>query len=481
MKLYGADYFTEDEFIKLDGLIHKGTYVFTSGPPKHAYDEELMTFEESPENLEYTNAQTNSTQPFEPFKKEKIVVSEEQIPSPSSSEANDPHLRMDGTPNATSPEASSDGETAPPIISPSEVAPMFDFSESTAPSSFKPSEPKPQPPTSNGLPPGITQQQLDEARAMQAGMTKAGNKSRPKYDRHEETGSESAWTEDFPSEPAMVEEAYPSPAPSERDTRISTWASDVNAQQPPAPQIESPMPSKTAVDPSTLVEQFVKLHGRNPKSLNDFYQPNNPAHYSNKPDSIASSTKTSKTTKTTKTTNVAPKVGLKLGSTYVAQNSQFKSSHILVDVKAGDHIKVVKYVSGIHWLGTNVRTNSSGQFSEEIFKAQVAQKRPVSQAPFETASVAPSVTSSNVRNGLENVEGANAAEWDDVSTTSRPRPAQAAPSRPSMGGGLAASRFSVAEPKFQPPQGPSNQQITAAMKQEFGKMVDDKVLCSFAF
>jgi hypothetical protein len=487
LKLYGADYFTEAEFIKIDGLIHKGKYVFTSGPPKHAYDEELMTFEESPDEMKPINVQTNSIHSFEPSKKEAIVASEEQIPSPSLSEGTDSHFRMDGTPNATSAEASSDEETAPPTTSSAEIAPMFDFSESNAASSIKPPEPKPQPETSNGLPPGITQKQLDEARAMQAEMTKAGKKGRPKYDRQADPISDSARAEDFPSEPTTVEEACPSPAPSERDTRISTWASEVNAQQSSSPQIASPTPTKQPVDPAVLFEQFVKVQGRQPKNLNDFYQPNNPGHYSNKPGSVASNTtnKTSKTAKTTRTTNVAPKNGLKLGSAYVAQNSQFKSSHILVDIKAGDYIRVNKFVSGIQWLGTNLRTNSSGQFSEEIFKAPITRKKSVPQKPVETASTAPSVTSSAIHNGLENVEGVNAAEWDDVPVSSRHKPAPPATARPALGGGLASSRFSVLadreEPKPQTPQGPSNQQITAAMKMEFGKMVDEKVYCSLAF
>ena len=122
---------------------------------------------------------------------------------------------------------------------------MFDFSEPTGTSSAKPSEPSPQPQTSNGLPPGITQKQLDEARAMQASMTKAGKKGRPKYDRHEEPTSEPAWAADSP-EQTMVGDAYPSPAPSERETRISDWASEVNAQQSSTPQISSPVPTKVA-------------------------------------------------------------------------------------------------------------------------------------------------------------------------------------------------------------------------------------------
>lgn len=482
LKLYGADYFTEEEFIKIDGLIHKGRYVFTSGPPKHMYDmEELMSFDESPEEMKPINVQPNSIQSFESSKKDVVVESDEHIPSPNSSESTDIHLHMEETPHTTSAEASSDDETAPPpTTSPAEAAPMFDFSEPTSNSSIEQSEPKPQPQTSNGLPPGITQQQLDEARSMQAAMTKAGQKTRPKYSRHEEPKSEPAWGEDLPSEPPKVEEAYPSPAPSERDTRISDWASEVNAHQPTSRQIASPAPAKKPIDLAPLVEQYVKLNGRKPKSINDVYQPNNPAHYSNRPGSVisATSTKTSKNVKTTKTTKtkIAAKNGLTLGSTYIAHNSQFKSSHVVIDVKAGDHIKVHKYVSGIMWVGRNLRTNLEGQFSEEIFKASPTQDKTEPQKPAENASVAPSVTSSTIRNGLENVEGLNAAEWDEV-PVARQKPAAPAPVRPAFVNGLASSRFSVPAGKEEPkPQAPPIQQaITPDVETEVRRVLGEKV------
>ncbi|KAF7934626.1 uncharacterized protein EAE98_002671 [Botrytis deweyae] len=36
--LYGAEYFTEDEWVKIDALLHKGKYVFTNGPQKQLQD-----------------------------------------------------------------------------------------------------------------------------------------------------------------------------------------------------------------------------------------------------------------------------------------------------------------------------------------------------------------------------------------------------------------------------------------------------------
>ncbi|KAF7959415.1 hypothetical protein EAE96_001034 [Botrytis aclada] len=36
--LYGAEFFTEDEWVKIDALLHKGKYVFTNGPQKQLTD-----------------------------------------------------------------------------------------------------------------------------------------------------------------------------------------------------------------------------------------------------------------------------------------------------------------------------------------------------------------------------------------------------------------------------------------------------------
>jgi hypothetical protein len=479
--LYGADYFTEDEFVKIDGLLHKGKYVFTSGPRNYIHDEELMSFEESKEEVKTMNGNSNSIQSLEPSKNDITVIMEEQIPSRSSSEGADSPFQSDEAPIATSAETSSDEGTSPPTSSNAKDAPLFDASEPTSTIPAKPCEPKTQPQVINGLPPGITQEQLDEARAMQAEMTKAGKKTRPKYEHYDEPVSEQTWTEDV----AQVEEAYQSPAPSERDNRISSWAFEVNTQQSAAsPDIESPAPMKKSIDPVVLQEEFVRIHGREPKNINDFYQPNNPNHYSNRPISRASNV-TTKTAKTANTTKAASKIVLKItpGSTYIAQSAQAKTSQIVLDIRAGDHIRATKFVSGIMWVGTNLRNNQQGQFSENIFRKSIAT--PESDPPkqvAETTSFAPSVTSSSIRNGPENAECRHAAKWDEVPIKSRPKPAATPVTvRPALGGGLASSRFSILAAREEPePQVSSKQlEITHAMKKEFGKMVDEKVLYLF--
>ena len=120
-----------------------------------------------------------------------------------------------------------------------------------------------------------------------------------------------------------------------------------------------------------------------------------------------------------------------------------------------------------------------GQFSEEIFKrAAITLKSEPPKPMVESATIARSVTSSSIPNGLENVEGMNAAEWDEVPVKSHSKPAAPTPVRPALGGGLASSRFSVLADREEPtPQSATKQQeITDAMKKEFGKMVDKKVL-----
>ena len=127
-------------------------------------------------------------------------------------------------------------------------------------------------------------------------------------------------------------------------------------------------------------------------------------------------------------------------------------------------------------MGSNSRTKLTGQFSENIFKKAAGAIRFETAKPVQNSIVSPNVTSSSIRNGLENVEQTNADEWDEVPMRSTSRPAAApAPVRPVLGG-LASSRFSTLadrdESKYQIP---AKNEITLAMKKEFGKMVDEKV------
>jgi hypothetical protein len=516
--LYGADYFTEEELIKIDGLIHKGKYVFTSGPPSNILEEPLMTFEESKEETE----SQGQVQPVELLKETKVnnvVVTEEQVSSPSSEQADSIESRT-RSPNETSAETSDEDSGLPPPPSTKEETPMFDFSEAATPAAGiltadtsaadipaagtqAKVEPQlePRPRTENGLPPGTTQEQLDEIRAFNATLTKAGKKSRPKYKPEpveEEEEYPPVWGEDF-AEPPVDEQSYPSPAPNEREARISSWAKEVSVG-PQSPPLQAPTPSRAppaAPIVEVLAEQFIRAHGRPPKVLNDFYQPNNPEHNPKCSDSRAS-LRTSKTSKSVKSVaksvveqasstsngNSPPsKLSIEPGKIYTAQSSVSKKG-IRFEVRSGDHIKVIKYVSGIMYIGVNLRSKEHGQFPETIFKRTAGATKGDSlieqQRSLAKARAVAQMAAAPTKHGLDEVENVNAAEWDEESII-RPRTtAPVAPSnssRAALGGGLAASRFSVlADSETQSLNSDAQQrEFTPEMAREFGKIINDKV------
>jgi hypothetical protein len=220
LKLYGAEYFTEDEWIKIDDLIHKGNYVFTNGPPSNLLD--LMSFGDE------KTVQDPQKQASRPHKQEPVVAVQELSP-PSSN--GDMTSQNSETPNETS--ESSNGDALLTTSS----RPMFEFSDTTTTLSTMPTE---QPVTR--LPPGITQEQLDIARSMAASMTKAGGK--PKREQYTPINgyASSNWTE-------TVTE-YASPAPAERENHIISWASEVDAAEAAAlvqdAAAKTPLPTEAA-------------------------------------------------------------------------------------------------------------------------------------------------------------------------------------------------------------------------------------------
>lgn len=61
--LYGAHYFTEEEWIKFDSLLHKGRYVLSDGPASNILDAPLMTFEESKDDIKDTVVEIHRMNP----------------------------------------------------------------------------------------------------------------------------------------------------------------------------------------------------------------------------------------------------------------------------------------------------------------------------------------------------------------------------------------------------------------------------------
>jgi hypothetical protein len=525
--LYGAAYFTEDEWIKIDGLIHKGQYVFTRGPQDNVLEEELISFEGSIEEKAQFNVQIHANQSFDAIKADHIEVMERPIPSPTSSEPANSTDCPPETPNGTSIEASSDDE--PTQTQAAGLAPMLDWAsemETSMPNEpvETPTRPTPQIPAAGGLALGYTQAQLDEVKAFNAGLTKAGKKSRPQYTKEEESYSSPESSEDVASSEQTNEDVYPSPTPSQQETRIQSWASQVKTQEPSVPQSVPPNPSKDTPQPKitslndpnakAAVEAFTKIYGRKPRSIGDIYQPKNPEFVSPEKRPISrTSNATSKTarsisvskaivarpstastttiTTTTATTTKGPKPDPRLqpGKTFIAQSAFEKSSKICIDVRPGDNIKIIKHVSGIMHYGLNQNTHQTGQFPESIFtlppgvknkqEALLEQQRALAATKRSNQvalrNSAPSVSTSN---GLDRFEGMNAAEWEDVSVVSRRAAQTPAPAKKPVGG-LSASRYAVLADEDEPRAKREEETSSGISKEEVARLFDEKA-CSLS-
>lgn len=394
----------------MDGLIHKGSYVWTRGPQPNILDEELMTFDDYPDTIFPSTDQ-----------KKTVVVTERQIPTPISEEPS--HNPPESSPHEISVEAFAD--EAQPTESPKER-----------------STPAPLPPN-GGLALGYTQAQLDEVKAFNANLTRAGQKTKPKY-----TNTPSVENV-FPSPEWSQNGENDSPTSAEQESRIHSWASEVNADDP-VPVVTIPLgPSNphanNAVDNiPKVIEKFIQVHGRIPRSTNDVYQPRNPTYKGPKrPDSRASI----RTTKSVAPPKGPRKLHATSGTVFIAHASSPKKSNITIEVKAGDSIKYLKHVSGIMHTGLNLRTQQQGQFPETVLEpvhsqtSLIQQQRSVIQSVHGRERVA-----STISNGLDRVEAMNAAEWDRESISSRPTTATTATLAPvpiRSNAGLAGSRFAA--------------------------------------
>ena len=517
--LYGAAYFTEDEWIKIDGLIHKGQYVFTRGPQNNLLEEgELISFEGSMEEKAQLNVQDRAEESLSTTKTDEVG------PSPTSSEPADSTDCPEETPNGTSIEASSDDE-ATQTQAP-DTAQNLDWAtemETSASISNEPTEipkrPKPQIPTAGGLALGYTQAQLEEVKMFNAGLTKAGEKkSRPKYTKEESCPSTEWYEGEVASSEQTNEDVYPSPTGSQQETRIQSWASQVKTQEPSVPEIASPKPRNATSQPKitslddpnakALIEAFIKINGRKPKNIGDIYQPRNSgfippdqrplSRASNATSKTARSITNSKaivprpstasTTATSATTaNTSnPDHRLTAGKVFIAQRAAPKKSKICIEVRPGDHIKILKHVSGIMHLGLNLSTKQTGQFPESIFtlapgvsakqEVLIEQQRALAaSAQISQVALRARVQDVGTANGLDRVEGMNAAEWEEVSVVSRRTAPPSAPARKSVGG-LSSSRYAVLADEEESPV-PKQQVTTSSVtisKEEISRLVDEK-------
>lgn len=477
--------------------------MLTNGPPIASQRnileqqfEPLMVFEDSKEPivsvLQIADPKTITKEGIE-----TAVVQEEQVSGPDSSDGDFVASHTE-TPNETSAESSSDEENPAQSSEQQE-----DTSQITTPLSAVALEtPK------NGLLAGYTQEQLDEVKAFNATLSKKGNrqKSRQSYTPMEEEAEPSGWVEEV-TETAR-EYQFSSPASTEREDRISCWASEVDAAE--TRSNASLNPAKT-----TLAERFANEHGRRPKSSNSSYQANNSQHSlgssSKRPKSRAS-TKSIRTIQrsTTPATPIIPeqfpiasnksvskRLRLEVGSIYEAKESQSKTSKIVLEVKLGELITVLSHVSGLLYYGRNMTTKEQGHFSMTIVMSSekdkpvpfqksaghkvAGQKLAMEQAAAWDVKLRTSEDLAATRMALDQVENTNAAAWDEVPVRRSTRPAQntaavIAPRAMRTNAGLASSRFSVLESLGN--DGTSEhrpENFTPAMQAEFGKLVDKKV------
>ncbi|KAH8667471.1 hypothetical protein BGZ60DRAFT_409331 [Tricladium varicosporioides] len=558
--LYGADYFTEDEWIKIDGLIHKGSYVFTRGPPTsllEVTEEELMTFEDTEShtinNMGHLQLQTKAIDTFSlaadlevpviAEKGEEVLpplseLAKSSTPGPSNSSEEPLSLLADNakdscelerttkaqesplskpasldllSSNPSSTATSAVAESNEPRIQknrPAKDEPLSDTLSDILSSATTPplDEPKREPvkiPGNGGLSLGYTQAQLDEIKAFNASLTKAGQKSRPKYKKEAYEDNSSQPIDYLPQEVEAHEpQSPPSIAHAEKADRIHTWASEVNTQvieiEQVPPQNSTENTPVSADTRAALVEGFARQHGRLPKALNDVLQPNNPQFKPphirppKRPDSRMSTKTATSVTRSKGIASVIERLGgaledVKLvpGIIAVAQNNHHATHLLGMEVQAGDQISILKHVSGTLYFGRNIRTNKTGQFQESIFKNPrvngssadliacqqnlAAQKAAPSPVHLRNGSV-----STTYSTGLDRVEGMNAAEWDDVPILTGPRQrAKPTPSRPAVKNGLMTSRFAVLADEGKASDG--DQEFVHHMtREQVDKIVDEK-------
>jgi hypothetical protein len=506
--LYGASYFTEEEFITIDGLIHKGQYVFTSGPQKNLNNSDDITLK-LPANTS-----------FNTVNKETAAVSEAAPPSPISSKHHSDYPEETFT--GTSAEVSSDDESAPSLNA---------FTETTQKPSTDPT------PTPNrelvavrdqgGFSAGYTQAQLDEAKALNAQLREAREKKTTRGRNGEVTKAYSSSARS--GEGPVKNGSGQSPTPAQNDTHIYSWAEEINAREA---EVHSPVPRKGSeklgvpAQARVLVDEFTKVHGKKPSNIHDLIQPNNPQFrpLDKRPGSRASNT-TPKTTKSAgklaaPTPNVPTgphkskldvpsgksRLHVASGTILVAQNSVEKKASPQIDIIVGDKIKVLKLVSGIMHVGQNLRTQQIGHFPETVFEKVSAQKQmdefleqhcttatqqaqAHSRAPsmvsnglssIERTNAAEWERSSVASNDLDGIEGKNAAEWDEVKAVSRPRTRVPAAKKPVPLSGLGTSRFAVLADEADTLSSSSERQklMTREVREGMSKMFEERV-CSF--
>lgn len=431
--LYMADYFTEDEWMKIDVCIHKGEYVFTNGPPKHILDMDMSDDGQSSEAV----MSLHSQQVGHSQSAERQEKGEEIAPVDSAEDTTD---AVDSGPGST-------------------------LNLSSPPSS---TEEPPEVLTSDIITSGVDEDTIQEE----------GNS----FDLSPELSQPPSATKpvEAPSTVHTLEDATPetgeylSSNTPEDNHRINQWASETESASRDCSQ-------PFLADPvERLVDEFTRKIGRPPRNINDVYQPNN-ANFrplAARPASRTTSTKSRQSTKVAKSLaavveHMQPRKGksmtnFKPGVVLIAEVGVPNPPVVGMVVKTGDSIKVVKHVSGIFHFGKNLTSGKSGQFSEKIFSRPTAPHQQIA-APTVRKSPASELETPSVVD-LDQFERHNAAQWDEV-----PARAQPAPAVKSNFGGLAKSKYAVLEDELPASSSCSEQDLEHGRSREVAGNEDAKV------
>ncbi|PQE05476.1 hypothetical protein CJF30_00007652 [Rutstroemia sp. NJR-2017a BBW] len=457
--LYGSGYFTDEEWTRLDLLLHKGKHVFEEGPsqpesnhvyaptikekvadtrketvPSHYAEELLLVFDdvvgEVAENHVPVEAVGSSSQDVDLNNK---TTSELELASPLS--ANSEESANTFSPVESSESSASSVTYDVPKGNDSVRSASVDAANTiriqqmsrpknglaTAPVSQP--EKAPQDSQRPGLPAGFTLEQLELAKSFMGGVAK-------KYVASPSPQNTSAKKTSIPKkEPERID-----------------WATEVNeavAQNalPSRPRsVVSSAPSSStgskvhaglsSAESSWRIELFTKTFGRPPKSLSDYYQPNNPefnpqwlkastvvpsprkgapgaptapaTFHARSPSSLGQN----KSVNSVVPQNYVALFKINAGSVYVAtQSHSARSGSGNLSFDAGDKIRVSKYVSGNLWRGENLRTKQSGHVQKSHLTELKEDSGNASRAVLQ-------IKPPSIQNLVDDIEETNAAQWE---------------------------------------------------------------------
>ncbi|KAM3084424.1 hypothetical protein ACMFMG_001471 [Clarireedia jacksonii] len=357
--LYGSGYFTEEEWTKLDLLLHKGKHTFEDGPfqpvSNHVYDpiiekrvadprkqtvpssyaeEPLLIFDDIVEEAQIVQGQAPAERldpNVQSFERSNNTTSELEIASPMSANSEEPANTFSpveswkSTTSSVTDDVSKENDSVKlatiNAVKTTEVEQMSRLENglATVPDSklgkvFQDGQ-RP------GLPPGVTLEQLELAKSFMGSVAKkfvatpspqnssaknniTSQRQEPQHIDWASEVNEAIALNELPSRPLSVLSSVPS-APS---ALCPTSRPKARASLSPA-------------ENARCVELYTKTVGKRPNSISDYYQPNNPEF---KPPWLRASTPATPPAKST----TWPAKGVTDGST-VSSASHTRSSSSL--------------------------------------------------------------------------------------------------------------------------------------------------------